>query len=210
MTLPGMTTVKVLKVKSPTGGELDVMGDDEYRRYTESYAAYTAQVSLDERSDMEDLERILFMELMVYRWSTWMISGKQYDGADIQNPAELRRWVSDFTKNIQAIKESLKLDRKGRSSDAGATFDERWRRLAEHAKEFGVMREQQLDVALEIMFSIFAAIGTYDRSDEEERKKIGFPDESALLDFIREQRAPFEAVDLYFREHSHKLWVRQP
>lgn len=206
---PGLTQVALHQVTTPTGGTIDVMGAAEAQRYDESLAAYST-VQFTERSDLEDLERVLFMELMCYRWGRWLMAGREYDGTLIGNEGDLRRWINDYATQITKVKESLKLDRRGRESDAAATFHERWTKLADHAKEFGIMREKQLGRALEIMQGLFSIVATFDRCDEEERGKIGFPDEAAIVAYIRESRPAFDEIDAHFRQNSQRMWVRQP
>lgn len=210
MTAPGLIQVPLIDVATPTGGQIQVQGLAEEQRYNEGLAAYTTNVAYTERSDLEDLERILFMELMVYRWGRWMMAGREYDGTLITNEGELRRWVQDYTDRITKIKESLKLDRKGRENDQSASFQQRWERLAQHAKDFGVMREAQLGRALEIMQGLFSVVGAFDRSDEEERNKLGFPNEAAIIQYIRESRPEFDGIDAHFRQSQQRFWIREP
>lgn len=210
MTAPGLTQVPLITVVTPTGGTIEVQGPAEEARYNEGLTAYTTNVAYTERSDLEDLERILYMELMVYRWGRWMMAGKEYDGTIITNEGELRRWISDYTDKITKTKESLKLDRKGRENDQSATFQQRWERLAQHAQDFGIMREAQLGRALEIMQGLFGVVAAFDRSDEEERTKLGFPDADSIVQYMRESRPEFDAIDEYFRTHDQRFWVRTP
>lgn len=198
------------KVTTPTGGELMVMGMAEKLRYEQAKVSYTDGIVYELRTDLEDLERLLFLELMVYRWGLWMMQGQEYDGTVINDENRIRRMVQDFAKQIDSLKDQLKLSKKARESDKGESFDERWRKLASHAKEFGVMREKQLGHALETMQAIFAAVSTFDRADEEERKKIGMPTQESVLEVVRELRPHFDEVDAYFRANSQKFWVRNP
>lgn len=212
--VPGLTTRQNYpprKVITPTGGEIEVQGDAEERRYKESLTEYTQGVTFTERSDLEDLERILFMELMNYRWQRWLLSGKDYDGNLVDaREGDLRRWINDYNTAITKIKESLKLDRKGREGDQAMTFNARWQRLAEHAQRMGVHRVKQLDRALEIMQGYSGAVRTFDRSDQEERNKLGIPDEKALVQMWRDSMPDFDAIDEYFRTHDQAYWVREP
>ena len=210
MTAPGLTQVPIKQVLTPTGGLAEVMGDAEEERYNAALTAYTSGVTFTDQSDLEDLERILFMELMCYRWGRWLMSGKEYDGTVVSNEGELRRWINDYATQITKIKESLKLDRKGREGDQATTFFERWTQLAQHAKDFGVMREEQLGKALEIMQGVYSIIGAFDRSDEEERRILGFPDEAAIVQYLRETKPDFDAVDEHFRQNKQRFWVRRP
>jgi hypothetical protein len=211
--VPGTTVQPPLPledVTTPTGGVIKVMGLAEKLRYETAQASYTDGVVYELRTDIEDLERLLFMELMVYRWGLWLMQGQDYDGMVLKDENQTRRWVQDFAKQIDLVKDNLKLNKKAREGDKGESFDVRWRKLASHAREFGVMREKQLGRALEIMQSVFAAVATFDRSDEEERKKISMPDESAVLDIVRELRPYYDEVDEHFREHSQRFWIRDP
>lgn len=206
---PGTTQVDLLDVKTPTESDIQVMGQSEKDRYEKAMAAYM-QVSFTEQSDLEDLERILFMELMIFRWSHWLMSGKEYDGTVVGNEGELRRWIDSYQTLIVKAKESLKLDKKGRESDAAATFHERWNQLADHAKQFGIMREKQLGRALELMNALMATVRTYDRCDEEERGKIGFPDDASIIQFFREQMPFYDEIDQHFRQNQQRFWIRRP
>jgi hypothetical protein len=208
--VPGSLSLPLEEVLSPSGGKVKVMGLAEKIRYEQAVQSYTEGVVYELRSDIEDLERLVFMELMVYRWGLWLMQGQEYDGTQITDENKLRRQVQDFAKQIEAIKDSLKLSKKARENDKGDSFDQRWRNLAAHAKEFGIMRETQLGRALETMQAIFAAVATYDRADEEERKKISMSDANAVLDVVRELRPHFDEVDAYFTTHSQKFWVRNP
>lgn len=207
---PGLQAPPLIKVQTPTGGEIEVQGPAEEKRYIESLRAYTDGITYTERSDLEDLERVLFMELMCYRWGRWLMAGKEYDGTIVNNENELRRWINDYATQITKTKESLKLDRRSREGDKSATIEARWQQLAAHAREMGVMREKQLGRALEIMQGLFGIVAAFDRSDEEERGKLGFPDEAAIVQYIRESRPHFDEVDEHFRTHSQKFWVRAP
>jgi hypothetical protein len=202
--------VPLCRVTTPTGGAIEVMGTDEEARYQQSLLKYTDGVVYTERSDFEDLERLLFYELMVYRWGRWMMSGREYDGTLITNQNDMRRMVQDYTDRIAKIKENLKLDRKSREGDTGMTFNERYQRLAEHAGKFGIMRNKQSAKAIELMQQIFAIIRAFDRADEEERRKMEMPNEAAVLQLVRDVMPDFDAVDAHFRANDQSMWIRTP
>lgn len=186
------------------------MGAEEKRRYDDARDRYLDQITFTVQSDKEDLDRILFMELMIFRWSTWLMRGKEYDDTLVTNENELRRWVQDWGDRLQRIKESLKLDRKTREGDQAANFDQRWQQLAAHAREMGVMREGQCTRAIEIMQGLFSVVGAFDRSDLEERKRLGFETTEDIVQYIRDTKPAFDEVDEYFREHSQRFWIRSP
>jgi hypothetical protein len=59
------------------------------------------------------------------------------------------------------------------------------------------------------MNELSAIVGAYDRSDPEERRKLGFETETDVLDWIRETMIPeFVALDTYFRANKQRMWQR--
>jgi hypothetical protein len=59
------------------------------------------------------------------------------------------------------------------------------------------------------MNELSGIVGAFDRSDEEERKKLGYETEHDILQWIRESMLPdFKAVDEHFIENEQKLWKR--
>jgi hypothetical protein len=52
-------------------------------------------------------------------------------------------------------------------------------------------------------------IGAFDRSDEEERRKLGFEDEKEIVAWVRSTMLPeYHALDEFFRENEQRYWVR--
>lgn len=207
--VPGLTHVPLLKVKTPRGVEIEVMGQAEVDAYEASRDSYLSQADYTVQSDLADLEAILGMELLVSRWVTWLLAGREYNGTTVDEN-QLRRMIQDYQDRITKKKESLKLDRKGRESDNAQSFDKRWQQLAEHCQEFGIMREKQLDAALEFLQTFYAVVAAYDRSNQEERERLGFANADAFLQFVRDHRPAFEEIDAYFRANSQRYWVRTP
>lgn len=118
-------------------------------------------------------------------------------------------WTGN-SDQINKIKESMGLTKKARDAVANEGNFAGWLSdLKARAKVFGVHREAQLTKALVLMQELSAVIGTFDRSDEEERRKIGFEDERAIITWIRDVMLPeFQIVDAHFREHAQRYWVR--
>jgi hypothetical protein len=51
-------------------------------------------------------------------------------------------------------------------------------------------REKQLTTSLTLMKELFTIVGAFDRSDDEERRKIGFESEHDILEWIRHTMKP--------------------
>lgn len=194
-----------LTVKLNSGAEAQVMRIEEAEWFNQSRNHYMTETRFTENTDLQDLDRLLGLELLMFRWTKWQMSGIDYDN-NIVNDAELRRNIKDQSEAINKLKEQMGLSKKSRESKASSVED-RWVDLLERAKLFGVHRETQLSQALMLMNELSAIVGSYDRSDEEERRKLGFETETDILDWVRETMLPeFRAVDQHFRDNVQQYW----
>jgi hypothetical protein len=77
------------------------------------------------------------------------------------------------------------------------------------AKLFGLHRETQLSVALALQNEIAATVGAFDRSDLEERRKLGFETEKDIVGWLREYVIPkYAELDRHFTQNEQRLWKR--
>lgn len=118
-------------------------------------------------------------------------------------------WTGN-SDQLNKVKESMGLSKKARDSQASEGNFASWLSdLKSRAKVFGVHRQHQLTKALSLMNELSAVVGAFDRSDEEERRKLGFDDEREILAWIRSVMLPeYHALDEFFRENEHRYWVR--
>lgn len=119
-------------------------------------------------------------------------------------------WTGN-SDQINKIKETMGLSKKSREDSlADGNFSAWLTDLKARAKLFGVHREGQLTKALVLMKELFTVVNSFDRSDAEERRKLGFETEAEILDWIRQVMQPeFNALDEYFRAHSQRYWIRE-
>jgi hypothetical protein len=80
--LPSPQTVRMVSGKLTT-----VQTAAEAEFYVESQAAYLSQTKFTENTDLKDLDRLLVLELMVFRWQQHLFSGQDYDGEFSQRQA---------------------------------------------------------------------------------------------------------------------------
>jgi hypothetical protein len=202
---PGLT--QLIEVTLVSGSIVKVMSAEEAEWFIKSRDSYMDETRFTENTDMQDLDRLLQLELLLYRWNQWSLAGVDYEGSLIDDAALARRMQAQ-TDSINRLKEQMGLSKKSRDSHA-ASVSERWDDLKRRAKEFGYHREEQLRKALVLMNELSAIVGAYDRSDDEERKKLGFETEKDLLDWVRETMLPeFLAIDTYFRAEKQRFWNR--
>jgi hypothetical protein len=192
-----------------SGEDLLVWTETEQRWFNNTKAKYLAETKFSDNTDLQDMDRLLGLELMLFRWNQHLMRGFDYDNNVVDDDL-LRKQIKEQSDAITKLKMSLGLDKKTRDlilneGNFAAWFSDVKRR----AKLFGLHRENQLNVALSLMNELSGILGAFDRSDAEERRKLGFEAEVDIVKWIREDMLPrFRAVDEYFIENEQKLWKR--
>lgn len=196
-------------VKLCSGKTLPVLTEEERDWFNQSRDTYVEQTHFTEHTDLMDLDRLLALELMIYRWTYWLASGVDYN-ENVVEEETIQRNIKLYSDQIIKIKESMGLTKKARDDRAkGDNFADYLNDLKLRAKEFGIHRERQLDKALELLNELFAVVGSFERSDKEEREKMGFPDEASIVGWIVDVAKPeYEEIDQYFRKNSQRYWVK--
>lgn len=198
------------EVELVSGEKLKLLSSDEQSWWNATRDKYLAETKFTETTDLRDVDRLLSLELMVYRWTVWMAQDVDYDG-DVIDAEKLQRNLKLYSDQITKVKDSMGLSKKARDEkERAGDFSTYLTNLKARAKEFGIHREKQLDKALQLMNELLAIVGAYDRSDDEERKKIGFETEADIVDWIRSTADPeYRAIDAHFRANQQKYWVRE-
>ena len=104
----------------------------------------------------------------------------------------------------------MQLSKKARDAAANDGNFAGWlEELKRRAKLFGIHRNNQVTRALALINELSAIVGTYDRSDEEERGKIGFPTENDIVAWVRETMIPeYHDIDEKWRASEQKMWTQ--
>lgn len=196
-------------VRMVSGKVVTVMTDIEAEWFEETRDAYEHELKFTERTDLVDLDRLLVLELMIFRWTQWIASNVDYDG-DMVDDKKLTADIKLYSDQLNKVKESMGLNKKSRDDSANEGNFSAWLDdLKSRAKIFGIHRQKQLTKALALMNELSAVLGAFDRSDEEERRKLGLDDEKAVVAWIRTTMLPeYKALDEFFRENEHRYWVR--
>jgi hypothetical protein len=193
-----------------SGETLRVQTDVEARWFGRAKNEYLAQAKFEDRTDLQDLDRLLCLELMQFRWNMHLAAGVDYEG-NLSEDESLRRNLKDQSAAITQLKESMGLTKKARNAllDAG-NVAANWAALKRRAKEFGHFREEQLRAALVLMNELSAIVGGFKRADAEERKKLGFESADQIVDWVESDMLPrFHAVDEHFRLTKQRLWQQE-
>jgi len=209
MTAPTLQPPTKQQVRLVSGKVVTVMTQTEAEWFEETRDAYESELKFTERTDLVDLDRLLVLELMIFRWTQWIASGTDYDG-DMADEKKLTGDIKLYSDQLNKVKESMGLNKKSRDAMASEGNFAAWLSdVKSRAKIFGIHRVKQLTKALALMNELSTVVGAFDRSDEEERRKLGFEDEKAIVAWVRETMLPeYHAIDAYFREHEQRYWVR--
>lgn len=193
-------------VTAPSGASIVVMNQDEADYYNQIGARYQTDNKFKNISDVLELDRILTMELMCYRWSLWILAERDYYGRKI-NPAEIQKSIELYSKEIRGIKKDLGIDKSTRDKDNGNSIAEYVQMLGIRAKEFGISRNKQAVAAITYLMELRSIVTLYQNSTDAERKQFGASLEN-LIEWIIERGDEFDQIDQELRK-SQTYWVRE-
>lgn len=197
------------RVELCSGEGLMVQTEVEQRWFEQTKNRYLSETKFTDTTDLQDMDRLLCLELLIFRWNQHLASGYDYY-ANVIDDDLLRKQIKEQSAAITQLKQSLGLDKKSRDAVlAEGNFAVWLADVKRRAKLFGVHRETQLNKALALMNELSGIVGSYDRSDAEERKKLGFESETEIVEWVRSTMLPeFRAIDEHFIEHEQKMWTR--
>lgn len=209
MPAPLQPPIGLFQVDTPSGQAIEVLGDSERDFYVGQCLAYITENRFTNASDLLDLDRLIFLELLVYRATSWLGRGQDYDGVPLSDRDDVaqRRSLRDNSSLISVIKNDLGMTRSQRDKAAYESVGAYITQLKQRAKDFGVHRESQVSTGITLCKQLFSIVGAFDRSDEVERHKIGFDNAEEILDWIRDIMLPeFDKLDNDFINVKQKYW----
>jgi hypothetical protein len=212
VTTTAAPTLRYYEVTQNSGQKIMVQGQAEKKFYEQTQAKYRSENAFTAVADLNDLDRLLFLELMTYRWTTWLSGGRNYHGEILttSEETEMRRSIRETTPLISTIKNDLGLTKSQRDKDQYESVGSYIVKLKARAMEHGIHRNNQVNKALSLINELFAMIGAYDRSDTIERAKLGLDNADDILDWIRTTMRPeFDEIDAKYRATQQKTWVRE-
>ncbi len=159
-------------------------------------------------SDFQDVDRMLIMEMICFRWGTWISRQKDYWG-DAVDEDKLQQSLKAHSVELRQLKKQLGIDKVARDRAKGEDSVPAYiNNLLRRAKEFGVHRESQLAKALELFQELKALVTLHLNSDEVERAEMHTQLED-ILDWLVNIAIPeFDRIDAHFRQNQQRMWVR--
>lgn len=176
--------------------------------FNERVRRYLKDNTFTNIGDLQDVDRIVILELLVWRYGQWVAQQRDYWSEPVDEGA-LNKQIKEYSTELRQIKASLGVDKvsrdKQRGEDSVVTYLEN---LRVRAKAFGINRERMLDKGLELNQELIAKFTLYKNADETERREQKC-DIGDLVKWIEEYYVPeFQKVDAHFRENEQRLWVR--
>lgn len=198
--------VSVKTVEGASGAVFEVADDAETVWFNLNMGKYLEEYRFENVADLQDLDRLMGMELFSYRYAGWLLSGSTHDGKAFDQKS-VRAFKKEVDIEIRLTKKHMGMDRKGRVESEQQSTAEYLSNLLRRAKEFGVHRDNQIAKAVDIVHDLKKLIGVHDRTDEEERRHLGVS-ESQIVEWIREVAIPeYDEIDDAFRVNQ-RLWIK--
>jgi hypothetical protein len=197
------------EVKLVSGKPIEVQSRLEVEWFTETRDTYLHELKFTEATDLRDVDRLLVLELMMFRWTQWLAKGKTYDG-DLTEDEQLRRNIKEYSDQINKVKDSMGLNKKSRDATANdGNFADWLDDTKRRAKLFGVHRVKQSTMSITLLKEVCAVADTFYRADAEERQKAGYKTDADVVKWIVTKVKPrFDELDAYFLEHEQRFWLK--
>jgi hypothetical protein len=202
-----IAAIPVPTVITPSGAEMKLLTEAEKANYEQVSKRYTSDNIFTNISDLQELDRILTMETLCYRWSQWLLEEKDYYG-DPVNVADLKKNIEDYSKEVRLVKKALGIDKATREKDHGETVADYINSLRLRAKEFGIVRNEQAVKAITLWQELIGIVTFHLNCSPDERDEFK-AHEKDVIAWINSKMDEFNEIDAKFRETSQKYWVRE-
>ena len=206
MTTANPYGVTLFTVMSPSGSNLNLMTQEEADYYEDRRDRYLNDNRFTQVSDLNDLDRLLMLEVLSYRWSYWMSQGFDYLQTRVEENA-LKNSIKEYSVEIRLLKQALGIDKVNRDKDKGESLPDYIANLLDRAKMFGYHRNSQYELAVTKIYELRTMVMTYDRCDEREREELDLSLNS-IFEWIRDNLVTeWDNLDKNFRANQ-AIWVK--
>jgi hypothetical protein len=198
--------VQLFTVTTPSGSELHLQTQEEADWYESRVVRYTVDNHFPNISDLQDLDRLLMLEVLSYRWGLWMAQGFDYLYTRIDE-GQLKNSIKEYSVEIRLLKASLGIDKSTRDKEKGESLSDYTDTLLERAQVFGYHRNEQYAMAVTKIYALRSMVTTYDRCTPEERRTLDLTTDS-IFEWIRlEMLKPWDQLSADFRKNQ-TMWIR--
>lgn len=200
--------VKEIDVIGPAGGRFTVMTEREEALFNQLVTKYTTHNQFVNISDMQDLERIIYLEVLSLRYANWLSTESDYVG-ELIDAKQVSSMMKDFSGELRQLKKSVGIDKPSRQREASESVSDFIEQLKVRAKEFGIMREEQLTAALTLFNELIARVTLMDNCTQTEREEQKCRPED-IFKWLREEAfEEFKEIDEHFMQNSQRMWIQR-
>lgn len=205
-------TIELIPVQLPSGAPYQVLIEDEADFIEELTEAYMDAFKFEHPSDLMELDRIVYSEMLCWRWGIWLSRGHAY-GANGE-PAKLipRDCAADMKRlstEIRLMKKAIGIDKPSRDKAQGQDSVPFYlATLRQKALVFGIHRVHQLDRSLELLNQGFGMATFWRNANDAERRLLHLTAEDIVEWMLDVAMPEYLEIDKYFRENNQAYWVR--
>jgi hypothetical protein len=199
--------ITLYTVQTPSGSDIHLQTEEEAEWYERRRDRYLSDNHFPNVSDLMDLDRLLMMEVLSYRWSLWMAQGFDYLYSRVDENT-LKNSIREYSTETRLLKQAMGIDKATRDKDKSESLADYVQNLLDRAKEFGYHRNEQYEIVVTKFYQLRSMVLTFDRCDEEERSLLDLSYES-IFDWIREH--VIKDMDEHaaaFRKNQ-AIWVKE-
>lgn len=198
----------MVPVTLPSGALFSVH-DKEFQYFKQRATKYLSDNDFQNVSDYQDVDRLLTMELLCYRWGLWISNQRDYWG-EVVDENTLQKSLSGHSAEIRALKKTLGLDRetreKVRGEDSPANYIASLRIRAKHFQH--KLRYPQAMKATELFMKLQGVVTLHLNCDQKERIELGVTQEQVFKWLVEEAFPEFNRIDEEFRKEQ-ALWIHE-
>lgn len=207
-TMDEMNKQDNLSIVMLTSGSKFYVHDSEVSYFNDRVKKYQSDNHFTNISDLQDLDRLIVAELLVWRWGMWVSQKRDYWGEAVDENS-LQKAIKEHSAELRMLKKSLGIDKETRDKLRGeGSFEEYMSQLRFRAKEFGYKRDFEHAKTIELMQQLKSIVLLYANCDADERREQHCTAED-IIDWINEKAIPeFDEIDIEFRK-TQKMWIQK-
>lgn len=198
---------ETVDVGLPSGGTFEVY-PQEVKHFRDRAKRYLKDNKFVNIADLQDVDRMVILELLVWRYGNWISRQKNYWGEAVDEQS-MSKTVKDLSAELRSIKAALGIDKVSRDKQRGEDSFTAWLdRTKQRALEFKVVREQQLGKSLELFNELKALVTLCENTTPDEQREMRCSRDH-VWEWIRDRAIPeYDAIDAYFRKNKQAYWIR--
>lgn len=209
MTETGLNEQEGMRTVTLPSGATWPVHESELAYFRERSKRYLKDNDFVNISDLQDVDRLLSLELLCFRWANWISAERDYWGDTVESN-NLQKALKDHSGEVRQLKKSLGLDRDSREKARGEdSVDMYLSRLRQRAQHFGYMRNQQANTAIELFQELKGIITLHLNCDEIEQVEQKCRITDVLKWLVDEAFPQFDKIDADFRAKEQVYWIRE-